>query len=61
MQVIYNDIIEIIADDGMVLTNDNINYATHLYLGIYDSPSNWHEIPIEEVPQDEFEPHNLLE
>ena len=52
MQIIQGQIIEIIADENMVLTNDYINYATHLYLSINDSPSNWQEIPIEEVPQD---------
>lgn len=43
---------ELIADEGKILTNGDI-YASFVYLGIYDSPSNWHEIPIEEVPQDE--------
>ena len=52
MTILNNQIIEIIADDGMVLTNDDINYCTHVYLGIYDSPSNWREIPQEEVPED---------
>ena len=53
MQIIYGLITEIIADEGMTLTNDDINYATHIYLGKNDSPSNWREIPIEEVPPDE--------
>ena len=53
MQVINDEIIEVIADEGKVLTNDDINYATHLYLSINDSPSNWREVPIEEVPQNE--------
>lgn len=53
MQIINGPIIEVIADEGKVLTNDDINYATHLYLSINDSPSNWREIPIEEVPPDE--------
>lgn len=52
MQIIYGEIVEVIADEGKVLTNDDVNYATHLYLSINDSPSNWHEIPIEEVPND---------
>lgn len=43
---------EIIARDGYVLTNKEI-YCTHLFLGKYDSSSNWQEISIEEVPQDE--------
>ena len=53
MQIINGIITEVIADEGMVLTNDNINFATHIYLGKNDTPSNWHEIPIEEVPPDE--------
>ena len=60
MIIIQEEIIEVIAEEGMMLTDDNGNYASHLYLGKDDSPSNWHEIPIEEVPQDEqFEPDNL--
>lgn len=43
---------ELIAEEGKVLTNGDI-YASIVYLGIYDSPSNWREIPLEEVPQDE--------
>lgn len=50
MQIIYGPIIEVIADEGMLLTNDDINYSNHLYLGKNDKPSNWHEV---EVPQDE--------
>ena len=52
MKIIEGEIIEVIADEGMYLTNDNINYATHLYLSINDSPSNWWEVPIEEVSND---------
>ena len=42
-------IITLKASEGMVLTNGEI-YSTQVYLGIYDSPENWHEIPIDEVP-----------
>lgn len=61
MQIIQGLIIEIIADEGMVLTCDDSNYATHLYLGKDDSPSNWREVPIEEVSQEngEFETSSL--
>lgn len=52
MQIINNSIVEIIADEGMVLTNDDINYCTHVYLSINDSSSNWHEVSIEEVSDD---------
>lgn len=50
MQIIQGLITELIADEDKVLTNDNINFCTHVYLGINDSPSNWQEV---EVPPDE--------
>lgn len=31
------------ADEGYVLTNGEA-YGKEIYLGIYDSPDNWHEI-----------------
>ena len=31
------------ADEGYVLTNGEA-YGKEIYLGIYDSPENWHEI-----------------
>lgn len=31
------------ADDGYVLTNGKV-YGKEIYLGIYDSADNWHEI-----------------
>ena len=34
---------------GMTLTNGE-TYSKKVYLGINDSPENWHEIPDEEVP-----------
>lgn len=37
------------AADGYVLTNGS-TYSRLVYLGINDSPSNWHEIPESEVP-----------
>ena len=52
MKIINNFITEVIADEGMMLTNDDINYTSHIYLGKDDRPSNWHEVPLEEVPQD---------
>lgn len=36
------------ASDGMVLTNGE-TYSTQVYLGINDSPENWHEVPESEV------------
>lgn len=60
MQILNNKIIELIADDGNLLTNDNINYCTHVYLSINDSPFNWHEVSIEEVQNGEFAENNLF-
>lgn len=36
------------ADEGMVLTNGE-TFSTLVYLGIYDSPDNWHEVTEEEA------------
>lgn len=56
MQIIQGDIIEVIADEGMILVNkeDTSVTAHHLWLGKNDSPSNWDEIPEEEVTEDEY-------
>ena len=35
------------ADEGMVLTNGEA-YGKEIYLGIYDSAENWHEITNDE-------------
>ena len=48
-------IIELVASEGMTLTNGEI-YSKHVYLGIHDSPENWHEIPDSEVPVEEDNP-----
>lgn len=40
---------ELIPDEGMTLTNGE-TYSKHVYLGIYDTPENWYEIPDEDVP-----------
>ena len=42
----------ITPDEGMTLTNGE-TYSKKVYLGIYDSPSNWSEIPDEDVPTQE--------
>ena len=39
------------ADEGKTLTNGE-TYSEQVYLGIYDSPENWHEIDIANVPTD---------
>lgn len=45
-------IIKLEAEDGYVLTNGEV-YSKTIYLGIYDSPANWREVPEEEVPTEE--------
>ena len=40
------------ASEGMTLTNGEI-YSKQVYLGIHDSPSNWHEIKDEDVPKED--------
>lgn len=37
--------------EGMALTNGD-TYSTQVYLGVLDDPSNWWEIPEDEVPQE---------
>ena len=37
----------LIATEGMVLTNGE-HYATEMWLGDWDDPDNWREIPREE-------------
>lgn len=44
-------IITLEPSEGMTLTNGE-TYSKMVYLGIYDSPENWHEIPDEEVPRE---------
>lgn len=49
-----NNIIKIEADEEYILTNGEI-YSTEIYLGINDSPENWHQISELEMPTDEGE------
>lgn len=59
MQIIYENPIHLIADDGFILT-DGETYSTDVWLGKFDSPSNWHEIPLEEVENNgEFATYNI--
>lgn len=51
---IIQDLMTILeADEGHYITDGQGNYGRRIYLGIYDSPSNWYEINEEEVPPDE--------
>ena len=40
------------ADEGKYLTKDDV-YTDDIWLGIYDSIENWHEVDIEEVEPEE--------
>lgn len=59
---IIQDLMTILqADEGHYITDGQGNYGHTIYLGKYDSPSNWYEISEEEVPLDEqIKEHNLL-
>lgn len=48
------EIRKLTASEGMVLTNGEA-YGKEIYLGKFDKPENWHEIPADEVPKDETE------
>lgn len=39
------------ADEGKWLTNGQ-TYSQQVWLGINDSPSNWHEVDESEVPEE---------
>ena len=54
------EIIKLTASEGTTLTNGE-TYGKEIYLGVNDSPDNWHEIPDEDVPQDEPAPYEEAE
>ncbi len=43
-----NELRPLCPSDGMVLTNGIAYSKTEIYLGVNDSPDNWHEITKEE-------------
>lgn len=43
-------ILTLIPSEGKVLTNGEV-YSTQVYLGNNDSPDNWWEIDIEDMPE----------
>ena len=50
---IIQDIMTILEpDEGYLLTNGSI-YTDKVFLGVNSSPSEWYDILIEEVPEDE--------
>jgi hypothetical protein len=42
--------IKLTANDGYILTNGEV-YGKEIYLGVNDSPDNWHEITDEEYAE----------
>lgn len=42
--------IKLTANDGYILTNGEV-YGKEIYLGVNDSPDNWHEITEEEYAE----------
>lgn len=60
MKIIQDLMVILEPDEGCLLT-DGITYTDKVYLGCNSSPSEWHDIKIEEVPLDEqIKEHNLL-
>lgn len=59
MKVKETKLTELRAEEGMILVDKEGYGATLIYLGIYDSPDNYMEIPIEDyvepVPEEELE------
>ena len=48
MKMIKTTLTELRADEGMILVDKECYGAKLLYLGIYDSPDNYTEIPEDE-------------
>lgn len=53
MKIIQDLMVILQADEGHYITDGQGNYGRMIYLGKYDSPSNWHEVSEEEVLKDE--------
>lgn len=53
------EIIILEPEEGFTLTNGE-TYSKQVYLGIYDSPDNWWEIPDSEVPEENLENQILI-
>ncbi len=52
MKTMNENPIHLIADEGMILTDGDV-YSTEVWLGKLDSPENWREITMDEVPEEE--------
>lgn len=47
MNITTIELRKLTASEGMMLTNGEI-YGKEIYLGVNDSPDNWHEVTIAE-------------
>ncbi len=61
MKVIQDLMTILQADEGHYITDGQGNYGRTIYLGKYDSPSNWYEVNEEGALNDEqlFTENNL--
>ena len=57
MKIKETTLTELRADEGMILVDKEGYGATVLYLGIYDSPDNYREIPLEDYVEPVIEEH----
>ena len=57
MKITNTTLVELKAEEGMILVGPDGYGSTMLYLGVYDSPNNYEEIPaedyVEPTPEDE--------
>lgn len=61
MKVTNTTLVELRAEEGMILVGPDGYGATLYYLGIYDSPDNYTEIPIEDYVEPEIEEPEIPE
>lgn len=53
MKISNTTLVELKAEEGMILVGPDGYGATIYYLGVYDSPDNYTEIPIDEYVEPE--------
>ena len=56
MKITNTTLVELRADEGMILVDENGYGAKLIYLGIYDSPNNYKEILESEYIEPQEEP-----
>ena len=61
MKVTNTTLVELRAEEGMILVGPDGYGATLYYLGIYDSLDNYTEIPIEDYVEPEIEEPEIPE